>query len=115
MRRWRFRPRAAAVEGSVRGVGGVELAVVATADGADLLANYRFSSSMVGLPVHMGMFMRMCEKVYRLKSIYEKGGDVKVADESVADTLRDIGIIAILMRLEAKGGRYSNASTVSGS
>lgn len=78
-----------------------------TGDGADLLANYRFSSMLVGLPIHMGMLMRLGEKIYRLKSIFEKGGGVQVKDEGVTDTLRDISIIAILMKLALQGGRYS--------
>lgn len=77
-----------------------------TADGADLLANYRFSSAMVGLPIERGMFMRMAEKFFRIKSLFEKGGETAVADETMTDTLRDIAIIAILMKLSLQGGAY---------
>lgn len=77
-----------------------------TGDGVDLLANYRFSSNMVGLPIEQGMFMRMSEKIYRIKSIMSKGGDVQVLDESLTDTLRDICVIALLMKLSLQDGQY---------
>jgi len=75
-----------------------------TADSGDILANYRFSASMMGVPIERGMFGRMCEKVFRLKSLFEKGTAPKVSDETAADTLRDIAIIAILMRIEMLNG-----------
>jgi hypothetical protein len=77
-----------------------------TAESVDRLANYRFSSSMVGLSVERGMFMRLSEKLYRIKSIMDKGGDVKVLDEGLTDTLRDVAVIAILMKLSLQGGEY---------
>jgi hypothetical protein len=82
-----------------------------TADGADLLANYRFSSAMVGLSIERGMFMRMAEKFFRIKSLFEKDGATAVADESMTDTLRDIAIIAILMKLSLQGGAYGPKGT----
>jgi len=75
-----------------------------TADSGDILANYRFSASMMGVPIERGMFGRLCEKVFRLKSLFEKGTAPKVSDETAADTLRDIAIIAILMRIEMLNG-----------
>ena len=77
-----------------------------TAESVDRLANYRFTASMVGVPVERAMFGRMCEKIYRIKSIMDKGGDVKVLDESLADTLRDIAVIAVLIKLSLQGGEY---------
>ena len=77
-----------------------------TAESVDRLANYRFTASMVGIPVEQAMFGRMCEKIYRIKSIMDKGGDVKVLDESLADTLRDIAVIAVLIKLSLQGGEY---------
>jgi len=75
-----------------------------TADSGDILANYRFSASMMGVPIERGMFGRLCEKVFRLKSLFEKGTAPKVSDETAADTLRDIAIISILMRIEMLNG-----------
>lgn len=73
------------------------------------LANYRDSSALAGLPAYMGMFVRLGEKVHRLKSIFAKGAsdgsfNVAYAEESVTDTLRDIAIIAILMKLNLTPG-----------
>lgn len=72
--------------------------------GRDRLANYAFSAEMIGVPTHVGMFGRMCEKVYRLRSLFAKGGAAR--NESVKDTLDDIAIIAILMRLALNDPEY---------
>ena len=78
-----------------------------TGDGGDPLANYRFSSGMVGLPIERGMLMRLSEKIFRLKSILVgKDGETRVADETLADTCRDIATIAILMKLAIDGKAY---------
>lgn len=69
------------------------------------LANYAFSASMVGLPPYLGMFQRMCEKVYRIHALTQSGSE-PVVDESLTDTLRDIAIIAILMRLSLSETAY---------
>lgn len=71
-----------------------------TADSEDRLANYRFSAQMMGVPIERGMLGRASEKLFRLKSIFEKDGNVKVSDETVQDTLRDIAIICVLLKLE---------------
>ena len=69
--------------------------------GGSALANYQFSSRMIGVSTLEGMFMRMCEKVYRVRSLLKTGGEP--ANESMADSFRDIAIIAILMKLLAEG------------
>lgn len=74
-----------------------------TADSTDRLANYRFSASMMGIPIERGMLGRLAEKFFRLKSIFEKDGDVKVADETIQDTLRDIAVMCVLLKLELDG------------
>ena len=71
-----------------------------TADSEDRLANYRFASEMMGVSIERGMLGRASEKLFRLKSIFEKDGNVKVSDETVQDTLRDIAIICVLLKLE---------------
>ena len=73
------------------------------------LANYEFSSGMMGVPVVTGMFGRLCEKVFRIKSLLGTGKEPKVTDEAMTDTLRDIAIIATLMRLHLSGSpEYQN-------
>ena len=67
------------------------------------LANYEFSAEMMGVPVVTGMFGRLCEKVFRIKSLLGTGKEPKVTDEKMTDTLRDIAIIATLMRLHLSG------------
>lgn len=71
------------------------------------LANYAFSAHMVGLAPHVGMFQRLCEKVFRLHSLIMSDSDPQVKDESFTDTLQDIAIIAILMRLALGDSEYS--------
>lgn len=75
-----------------------------TAGHTDPLANYRFSAGMVGLDVVHGMVMRLSEKLYRVKSVLEKDGATAVADESLADTFRDLAIISILCKLASTPG-----------
>lgn len=67
------------------------------------LANYEFSSEMMGVPVAVGMFGRLSEKVFRIKSLFNTGRTPAVSDEKMTDTLRDIAIIATLMRLHLSG------------
>lgn len=68
------------------------------------LANYKNAAEFAGMPTLNAMFMRLAEKMYRVKSILEKGGEVRVADESLTDTFRDIAIIAILCKLNLTPG-----------
>lgn len=78
-----------------------------TGDKQDRLANYRHSALMMGVPIEVAMLGRLSEKLFRLKSIYGKGGQVAVLDETVGDTLRDICIISLLMKLSMQGGEYA--------
>lgn len=66
--------------------------------GQDPLANYRFSSSLVGLTVEQAMLQRIGEKVYRL-SVLLGGQKQQVNDESILDTCLDIAIIAKLIAI----------------
>jgi len=45
----------------------------------------------------------MAEKFFRLKSIFEKDGDMKVADESIQDPQRDNAVMCVLLKLELDG------------
>lgn len=74
-----------------------------TGGSGDRLANYRFSSEAIGVSTLAGMFMRFSEKYYRAKQLLRPGAEAKVKDESIADTFRDLAIIAILMKLLAEG------------
>ena len=66
--------------------------------GQDPLANYRFASALVGLPVELGMLQRVGEKVYRL-SVLLCGQEQQVKDETIIDTCLDIAIIAKLIAI----------------
>lgn len=81
-----------------------------TADSDDRLANYRFASKMMGVPIETGMFGRMCEKVFRIHSVTKKGS-LAVTDEPLTNDLRDIAILAILMILQQRGGEYGPKGT----
>ncbi len=70
--------------------------------GAHPLANYKFSAAAVGLPTHIGMFGRLSEKWFRLKSLFS--GEEKPVNESLEDTYRDIAIISILSILNLREG-----------
>lgn len=71
--------------------------------GGHKLANYRFAAQMIGVSTFEGMFMRLCEKVYRIRSVLSKGGQVAVKNEPITDDLRDMAIIPILMKLCMEG------------
>lgn len=67
------------------------------------LANYRFSAQMAGLATERGMFMRLMEKAFRIKSLYEnEDRGVPPRNESMDDSDRDIAIIAILRILSRR-------------
>lgn len=55
---------------------------------ADPLANFR-ECERVGVPVHSGIMVRMGDKWARLCRLLS-GANPQVADESIADTLRDL-------------------------
>lgn len=67
------------------------------------LANYRFAGEMLGLGARDAMFMRLCEKVYRLRSLRLNGGAAAGMD-SATDTYRDIAVIAVLSLLNMQPG-----------
>lgn len=67
-----------------------------TGTSGDILHNYRTSARLAGIPMHVGIFARLCEKVVRISSIFSKRGDVRVKDESVTDTFLDLSIISLL-------------------
>ena len=60
--------------------------------GADVLANCRGSTEF-GIPAWIGVVMRMNDKMTRLKSFAQKGS---LANESVEDSLMDLGCYAII-------------------
>lgn len=70
--------------------------------GGHALANYRFSAEAIGVPTHIGMFGRLAEKFFRLKSLYS--GQNKPQNESLEDTYRDLAIISILSILNMREG-----------
>jgi hypothetical protein len=58
----------------------------------DPMANIK-SSNEYGIPPLLGVFLRMNDKIARLKSFARKG---KLLNESVCDTLNDIAVYAII-------------------
>lgn len=88
-----------------------------TAGNADILMNYRKSGDLAHIGVVKSIFARLCEKVIRISSILEKGGDTQVKDESIKDTCLDLAIISLLLRIafeEADNGKQQqkgNAGT----
>lgn len=78
-----------------------------TGPNQDPLHNYRASAALAGITAQQSMFGRLCEKVIRVSSIMQNG-DIAVKDETINDTLNDIAIIALLMRIdyEQRGGLW---------
>lgn len=77
---------------------------------ADPFANLR-ESKTIGVPPYVGCFIRMLDKVNRIKSFINKG---KLQNESVLDALYDLGcyslICAILYKEEVKDGSSGNSN-----
>ena len=63
----------------------------------DPLRNFRMCEAM-GLPAWKGCLVRITDKVSRLQA-FAKQGELRVKDESVADTLLDLANYAILCRV----------------
>lgn len=70
-----------------------------TAGNADILRNYRQSGNLAHISLTQSIFARLCEKVIRVSSILEKGGQTSVKDETVMDTCLDLAIISLLLRI----------------
>ena len=79
-----------------------------TADSIDRLANYRFAGKAIGVSVEEAMFMRLSEKYFRSMNVFNKGGQVAVTEEKLEDTLGDLCILSLLIRLALKGGEYGD-------
>jgi hypothetical protein len=68
-----------------------------TGQSGDILHNYRMSAAMAGIPMHTGIFARLCEKVVRISSILQNGGAESDTSEKITDTCLDLSIIALLL------------------
>ena len=64
---------------------------------ADPLANFK-ECERVGIPAHIGCFIRMQDKYMRIAN-FIKSGKVLVKGESVHDTLKDLSVYSCLMRI----------------
>ena len=76
----------------------------------DPLANFR-ECERIGLSAFMGCFVRMMDKYMRICNFIETG-TMKVKDESVKDTLRDLAVyslIAIILFEEQENGRNQSS------
>lgn len=67
-----------------------------TGDSGDNLYNYRRAAEVAGCSVELLMLARMQEKVTRV-SVLLRGTEQQVLDETIEDTLVDIGNIAMLI------------------
>ena len=63
----------------------------------DILHNYRTSAELAGIPLHAGIFARLCEKVVRISSVLQNGGGVANPDEKLTDTCLDLAVISLLL------------------
>lgn len=66
------------------------------------LANYRFAGEMLGIGTRDAMFMRMCEKVFRLRSLRLQRNPPLRGMDSVEDSYRDIAVISVLSLLNMR-------------
>lgn len=55
----------------------------------DPFKNFRFSE-LAGVSVEKAIIVRMLDKMSRISNLIENGKEIKVKDESVEDTLKDL-------------------------
>ena len=73
----------------------------------DPLRNFRMCEAQ-GLPAWKGCLVRITDKVSRLQS-FARQGELRVKDESVADTLLDLAVYALLCRILFEEGAGEGA------
>lgn len=72
-----------------------------TADNGDAFYNFKQAAELAGTTVEQGFLTRMGDKITRLKGLgFNK--DLKVTDESYADTLIDLATYSLLMAIYLK-------------
>jgi hypothetical protein len=68
------------------------------AGAADPFANFRVCASL-GIPVEVGLIVRMSDKMARIANLTKPGVVAQVVDESVLDTLSDLANYAMILRM----------------
>jgi hypothetical protein len=66
---------------------------------AGAMNNFELTSNLLGIPSHVGILVRMSDKLSRLGSFHQKGYNM-VKDESIEDTLLDLANYSLLYIIE---------------
>jgi hypothetical protein len=83
------------------------MATVYQAKNNDYGSSYKLAPALLGIPVHVGLLVRMTDKIARACKLAQ-GQEAQVKDESLTDTLVDLANYAVLavMAVESeKSGR----------
>ncbi|HYA90249.1 MAG TPA: hypothetical protein VEK32_01990 [Thermodesulfobacteriota bacterium] len=82
--------------------------------GSDYLSNFLMCEKHMGIPGWKGCIVRLSDKMSRLMNI-AKTDEVSVSDETVADTLTDLAIYAIITRIlyeNSKAGKVQKKDVI---
>jgi hypothetical protein len=71
------------------------MAAVYQAKNDDYGSSYSLAPALLGIPVHVGLLVRMSDKLARACKLAQ-GQEAQVKDETLADTLLDLSIYSIL-------------------
>jgi hypothetical protein len=81
------------------------MAEIHKAKNIDYGSSYHLAPTLLGIPAHVGILVRMTDKLARACKLAQ-GQAAQVQDEALADTLLDLANYAVLaiLALEAPGG-----------
>jgi len=66
--------------------------------GGEYLSNFMMCEKHMGFPAWKGCIIRLSDKMSRLMTI-ARNDEIAVSDETVADTLTDLAVYAIITRI----------------
>jgi len=91
------------------------MAVIHKAKNADYGSSYNLAPALLGIPAHVGLLVRMCDKLARACRLAQ-GQAAQVEDEALTDTLLDLANYAVLaiLTLQEKEQTHERAQGVRG-
>ena len=82
--------------------------------GGDYLSNFLMCEKHMGVPAWKGTLIRLSDKLSRVMNI-ARTDEISVSDETVADTLTDLAVYAIITRIlyeNSKAGKIQKKDVI---
>jgi hypothetical protein len=81
------------------------MAAIYQAKNDDYGSSYKLAPALLGIPVHVGLLVRMTDKLARACKL-SQGQGAQIRDESLSDTLLDLANYAVMaiLSLDEVGG-----------